>query len=183
MDVERGDDPILYLLGYGVVIDREKALVTIVEPPPPSVWVARCVWPGTAREVRAPDFPRQSCVARSTATVREPPTPPGRADLIVERAGWLQGRAEGPGWLVTTQPWYPGWTARVDGAPAAVEAVDGALVGVQLPPGEHAITLDYRPAGLERGLLISGAVGLVLLVSWWSDRRGGTRSPHRRGAG
>jgi hypothetical protein len=171
MDVGRADDPALGLLGYGVLIDRQKRLVTIVEPPPLQVWVARCVWPGGAREVREPGFPRQACITRAAAAEREAPVPAGPARLLAERAGWLQVEAEGPGWLVTTQPWYPGWSAWIGGAPIPVEAVDGALVGAWLPAGTQVVTLSYRPAGLEQGALISLASGLALMAWWWWEQR------------
>src|SRR5439155_21066798 len=43
-DIDRADDPALYLLGYGVIAEPDKRLVTVVEPPPPLAWVARCAW-------------------------------------------------------------------------------------------------------------------------------------------
>jgi hypothetical protein len=144
--------------------------VTVVEPAPPLVWVAHCTWPGRALEVRAPDFPRQSCITRRAATTRDPEVPPGPARIVAEGNGWLRVEAEGPGWLVTVQPWYPGWSGWVDGVAAPVEAVDGALVGLPLPPGPHQVSLSYLPAGLLPGLLISGLTGLLLLLSWYGDR-------------
>ena len=88
------------------------------------------------------------------------------------KSGWLSIQAEGPGWLVTYQPWYPGWTATVDGAPVATEPVDGALTGLSLPPGAHRIELSYRPAWLEIGAGVSLVAGLALL-GWllWERRR------------
>jgi hypothetical protein len=167
--IGRADNPVLYLLGYSVVIDPARAQVVVYEPAPPQAWVAHCVWPGTARDVRAPEFPRQACIALADATQRQEPVPPGPASVLAERPGWLLVQAEGPGWLVTTQPWYPGWAAWVDGAPATAEVVDGALVGVPLRPGAQTITLRYRPAGLELGILVSLATAVVLVGSWWWD--------------
>jgi hypothetical protein len=166
LQVAQADDPALPLLGYGVVVDREKSLVMIAEPPPPQAWVARCTWPGTARDVREPDFPRRACIARATTTERELPVPSGPARVMAEGAGRLLVEAEGPGWLVTTRPWYPGWSAWLDGAPAPVEVVDGALVGLALPTGQHTVSFSYRPAGLEAGLVISIGAALGLVDLW-----------------
>ena len=33
----------------------------------------------------------------------------------------------------------------VDGEPAPIVPVDGALIGVFVPPGQHTVTLDYLP--------------------------------------
>ena len=42
----------------------------------------------------------------------------------------------------------PGWTATIDGHPAATEMIAPALVGVTVPPGTHHITFRYT--GLHR---------------------------------
>jgi hypothetical protein len=178
------DDPVLPLLGYRVAFDPQEGLLAFLEQPGwpaiPRAWVAHCVWPGAALEVRQVDFPRQMCVARAGATRRDELAPPGPATLLAEAAGRLTLEAAGPGWLVTAQPWYPGWSAQIDGAPASVEAVDGALVGVELPSGTHRVSLDYRPAGFDVGLLISMAASVVLLVLWWSERSDRPRQPVAR---
>jgi hypothetical protein len=163
VEVGRADNPAIPLLGYSTIVDARQRTVTVMSPPPPRAWVARCVWPGGGREVRDPDFPRHECIARSTAPGREQPVPPGPASILAERPGWVMLVADGPGWLVTTEPWYPGWTASIEGQPTVLEPVDGALVGVELPEGTHTVTISYRPAGLELGLLIS--VGSALLLA------------------
>ena len=76
--------------------------------------------------------------------------------------------AEGPGWLVTVQPWYPGWAAWVNGRSVPVEVVDGALVGVPLPAGTHTVILRYTPAGFEQGLLLSLVAVLGTIALWWT---------------
>jgi hypothetical protein len=164
--------PILHLLGYDVLVDRQIGLVTVFEPPPPRAWVARCVRPGGALEVRQPDFPRTTCIARDGAGPSPELRPPGPARIVAEGAGRLTVEASGPGWLVTTQPWYPGWRAHSRGVPLTVEPVDGALVGVELPEGEHLVQVWYRPAGFDLGLAITVATLLTLAGAWWYDRAG-----------
>ena len=133
--------------------------------------MARCTWPGGAREVRDPRFPRQSCVTHRAATAQDAPIAPGPARIVEEGAGWLTVEAEGPGWLVTTQPWYPGWSAQSPSGALAVEPIDGALVGVALPPGPQTVALRYRPASLDRGLVVSGLALLAVAALWWLERR------------
>ena len=59
----------------------------------------------------------------------------------------------------------------MDGEPASVAAVDGALVGVQLAPGSHTITLRYFRPDSSAGLLVSIASLAVLLGIWrWEQR-------------
>ncbi|MCC7106293.1 MAG: YfhO family protein [Chloroflexi bacterium] len=170
-DVDKPEARPLYLLGYDTVIDPSKRLVTVREPRSPRVWVARCAWPGSASTVRQADFPWSSCVVREGAARGDATTPPGPATITAEGTGWLAMMAEGPGWLVTDQPWYPGWDATLDGQPVPVETVDGALVGVSLPPGWHEVRVSYLPAGWQIGLGVSSLAALLLTVVGWRDWR------------
>jgi hypothetical protein len=74
---------------------------------------------------------------------------------------WLEAEAQAPGVLVVSSPWYPGWRARVDGAPAELLRVDYALVGVVLPPGRHAVALERVDAPLRAG----GAITIAALAA------------------
>ena len=166
----RQDEAVLRLLGYGIVVDRETSRVAVIQPPPRQAWVARCAWPGGALEVREPSFPRQTCITLASTATRGQIVPPGSATVREKGLGWLVVAAEGPGWLVTTQPWYPGWSASLADGAVPVEVVDGALVGIPLPPGSQTVTLRYRPAGLEAGVLVSLTSALVLVATWWMSR-------------
>jgi hypothetical protein len=169
--IDREDNPALQVLAVEAVFGEDDRRRQMPWRPGPPVWVAHCAWPGGPLEVRDRAFPRDRCITRSAAREREAPTSPGPAAITARGLSWQSVRAEGPGWLVTTLPWYPGWSAWIDGVAAPVEVVDGALVGVALPPGSHEIMLRYRPAGLEAGLLLSLASALVLIGGWWRDRR------------
>jgi hypothetical protein len=166
VDVDRADNPALALLGYEAILEPDKAAVTLIQPPPPQVWVAHCAWPGGALEVRAQSFPRFSCVTLASVQQPDPVVPRDPAELIADEQGQLTIEADGPGWLVTVQPWYPGWSATIDGATAPVELIDGALVGVQMACGHHRVTLSYFPGGLQLGAVVSASSGVVLVL-WW----------------
>jgi hypothetical protein len=175
IETSRDAAPILALLGYDVLIDRKASLVTIVAPTPPRAWVARCTWPGGALEARAADFPLTQCVTEAGAVGRQQARPPGPARIVDEGAGWLTVQATGPGWLVTTRPWYPGWRASNGSRWLPVATLDGALVGVRLPDGEQTVQISYVPGGLGWGLAISALAASCLLVSWLVGRRGRAR--------
>jgi uncharacterized membrane protein YfhO len=69
------------------------------------------------------------------------------------------------GRLVVAESWDPGWHARLDGRPAAVERADGLLLGVDVAAGDSRLELSYRPAGLLVGAALSLlALALLLLV-------------------
>ena len=61
-------------------------------------------------------------------------------------------------------PYYPGWSAALDGNPTPVFPVDEALSGVFVPAGEHEITLQYRSTLFHLGAILSGVAMLILLV-------------------
>ena len=63
--------------------------------------------------------------------------------------------------LVVSQNLADGWTAKVDGEEAGIVAVDGALIGVFVPAGDHTVTLEYLP----RTFLAGGAVTAAALLA------------------
>jgi uncharacterized membrane protein YfhO len=113
-------------------------------------------------------------VARDAGPVAAPVVPGSYGSAAV--AVWepervvLRVRAPTGGFLVTTDRYAAGWTARVDGREAAVERVNLYFVGVALPPGEHDVVLafDAGPLWLLAPLsaataLLAGLGGLALV--------------------
>jgi hypothetical protein len=67
--------------------------------------------------------------------------------------------------LMVSENYYPGWTATIDGKPAAVHRADLSLMGVPLPAGATKVELTFASASYERGKLITLiGIGLALLV-------------------
>jgi hypothetical protein len=54
-----------------------------------------------------------------------------------------------------------GWQVTVDGKPAVLADVDGALLGVVVPPGSHHVVFEYRPAAFAIGRAISFAANVI----------------------
>jgi uncharacterized membrane protein YfhO len=75
----------------------------------------------------------------------------------------LRAFAAAPGLLVVSEVYYPAWRAYVDGQPEPIYAVDRALRGVALAPGEHFVEMRYESPALVAGLTIS-AISAALLV-------------------
>lgn len=84
-----------------------------------------------------------------------------RAETRLHRAGLL----------VVTNSDYPGWSASVDGRPAAIGRVDGLLQGVCVPAGQHDVQLRFQPTrwDVAVGLSMAGVVLVILLaaVPWF----------------
>jgi hypothetical protein len=70
------------------------------------------------------------------------------------------------GMLVISQPFYPGWRAKVDGEWVPLYRVDYLLQGVLLGPGSHRVELSYHlsllPAILSLVVLAACVVGLII---------------------
>ncbi len=108
-------------------------------------------------------------------------TGPRPARLLEDTGDRLALEVEpGPaGVLVVRDGWGPGWSARVDDAPAPVLPADGVYRAVVLPAGARRVVLEHRTPGAVAGAAAS-ALG-VLLAAGLTARallaRRGARSP------
>lgn len=59
------------------------------------------------------------------------------------------------GELVLSIPYEPGWRILVDGKKSDIDLFEDMMISVFLTEGEHEITLQYYPSGLNIGILIS----------------------------
>jgi hypothetical protein len=83
-------------------------------------------------------------------------------------------------WLVISDTYYPGWAATIDGQAAPVLRGDVLFRVVPVPAGDHEVELDFQPASIRIGLLISlGCVALVLAALALTCLAGRQRSPGR----
>ncbi len=65
--------------------------------------------------------------------------------------------------LITSDAPYPGWSARIDGAPAQLFAADYAFRGVAVPSGKHRVTFAFFSwSTLAGGLITLAALGITL---------------------
>ena len=63
--------------------------------------------------------------------------------------------ASGPGRLVLSEIYYPGWKVYVDGFEKQIVSVDGILRGVDLDDKTHEIRFSFQPLFLFAGLIVS----------------------------
>lgn len=69
------------------------------------------------------------------------------------------------GFLILANTFEKGWQLQVNGTPAKLYEVNGALQGFEVPVGKTKFELSYWPKSFERGLILSGAglTGLILI--------------------
>jgi hypothetical protein len=72
--------------------------------------------------------------------------------------------------VVLADTWFPGWSASVDGAPAAIYRVNQLARGVAVPPGRHRLEMRYEPVGWSaatRGTRGTLGTWLALAIGAW----------------
>ncbi|MBR1469020.1 MAG: YfhO family protein, partial [Prevotella sp.] len=69
------------------------------------------------------------------------------------------------GVVVFSEIYYPGWTATVDGEAAELGRVNYVLRALNLKPGEHEVTLTFKPRSIQRTETIAYAASLLLLLA------------------
>lgn len=89
----------------------------------------------------------------------------------------LRIQATGPAFLVTSESWYPGWRAWIDGQESPLVLTNLAFRGLAVPAGSHEVTMRFGPAIRWRGLAISLAAWAFWLAVTLRKRNG---SPHLR---
>jgi hypothetical protein len=67
----------------------------------------------------------------------------------------IEARAPAGGFLVLTDPFYPGWRAYVNGDETPILRADYLFRAVALPPGTHTVRFVFAPWSLERGITLS----------------------------
>jgi hypothetical protein len=74
-------------------------------------------------------------------------------------------QAPRPGVAVFLEQFDAGWSASLDGRPAAVLRANLAMRGVFVPPGPHRIVLSYQPPGWRVGVVLS-TISLLFLLAF-----------------
>ncbi|HRN68671.1 MAG TPA: YfhO family protein [Promineifilum sp.] len=111
--------------------------------------------PGLRAVVTGENVPSSSATAgRGSATIVD-----YRPEVVT-----LHTEADAESFLILTDAIYPGWEAAIDGVPVSVWSVDGLFRGVFVPAGDHEIVMSFRPDSYRRGLGLSAAGILMLIV-------------------
>ena len=95
----------------------------------------------------------------------EPAGPLDAQDVEV-RTNRLRATVRAPrdGLVVVLDPFFPGWTARVDGAPAPLLRANFAFEAVPVKAGVHTLELSYFPDRLLPGVGVALVAALLLFV-------------------
>jgi hypothetical protein len=181
-EIENLDSPIVNMLGVKYVLSRHPIsspkVVKIGEYPGTLIYENQSALPRfhLVHEVRAVQTMEQAI-----GEIRRPDFDPSRRAVVETAAPLAAGSAAGDsvetqryqpgavdlklhaaaaGYLVSSEAFYPGWRAFIDGVEAPVRITDGAFIGIAAPPGDHTVALRFSP----RIAWISAAISLLSLL-------------------
>lgn len=124
---------------------------------------------------------------KSTALVEEPvrlgpegsPGPGGTVEVVRATSTGLElsTRTTQAELLITSDVYYPGWRATIDGVPTHMFRTNYLLRGVVVPAGNHTVRFVFRPTSFYIGCAVTAlaAAGLAAMVagSFLGGRRDG----------
>jgi hypothetical protein len=121
-----------------------------------------------AEAVHAPDFrPAEEAIVEARDEHVEAAADAAARVRVISYAPTairLQTESSGPGFLVATESYYPGWEASIDGNRAKIYPADAAFRGVKIPSGKHTIDFRFVPWTLYWSAAISAAALGALLI-------------------
>jgi hypothetical protein len=138
-------------------------------------------WPGAAPRVYHISSANPSLGARPdlAEALRQPGSfrvgsaPPANSPVrmtsvrvLDQKPGSWTLESTGPGWLIVSETFDPGWSAQIDGTPTPVQLAQGVLLAVSLPPGLHQVHLRYEPPLLRPGFALAGLTFSCLLLGF-----------------
>jgi hypothetical protein len=84
----------------------------------------------------------------------------------------VKTRSASEAFLVTSDVYYPGWVASVDGNTVPLVKTDYAIRGLWLPAGEHTVEFAYRPRSFVHGATLSLiSLGVLISLGFLARRR------------
>ncbi|MBN2037859.1 MAG: YfhO family protein [Chitinispirillaceae bacterium] len=86
------------------------------------------------------------------------------ARILSYRDRNIRLEADGPGWLVVTDLFYPGWSARVDGKEVPVYRGDYVFKTLPLDQGTHTVEFMFESQTFRNGLVITTITLLFVLL-------------------
>jgi membrane protein YfhO len=98
-----------------------------------------------------------------------------RVDDLGPNAVRVVASADGPSYLVLSDFYHRGWTARVDGQPARVLIANALFRAVAIDQGTHVVDFQFQPLSLLIGAVISAlsvllALGVIVVGVRWRVR-------------
>ncbi len=119
--------------------------------------------------LRSPEFhPAREVVLETTGSLPDfQPEARGTVQVLAYQPEALSLAVESdhPALMVSSEAFYPGWHAKVDGQPVPLLMVNAAFRGVAVGPGKHQVEMNYAPASFRVGLAVTAVALLLALLA------------------
>jgi len=150
-----GDNPSAWVTPVAVAAPDAQALATVQDP--------------RFDPVRAAIFDTSARVPVESNVTTLPPALPVTVSATRYDPGHMTFKLSAPApaksTLVVSENYYPGWTATVDGHPAATGRADYTLIGVPLPAGASTVDVQFNDPAFPTGEKITFAM-LIVTLAW-----------------
>lgn len=181
------------LPGYRRISETRRAIVYSNGDALPRLFFATEVHPFEPRELRrrlVENASPATCALAAGTPRLEGALPPARVagwharpELVAADLAAPQG-----GFLVISMSYSPDWIATIDGRSARLRITDGAIMGLEVPPGSKHAVIRYEPPSYRRSLwwsllgwgALAGAVLTLSLGDKGSRTSGDSASGSRR---
>jgi hypothetical protein len=124
----------------------------------------------SVERMRADFDPAQEAIVESPGLTPPPPIldlrePDGAVLVLGYHPGRIDVRVSTtrPAFLVSSEAYYPGWHASLDGKRTPVYITNAAFLGVAIPPGDQTLSFAFAPAITWTSALVS-IVSVIALV-------------------
>jgi hypothetical protein len=155
----------LSLLTVDACLPRLRSVQSIEQASSPAQAMSRLAQPGF-------DIANSALVEGEPSATFESATIDSVRSTLDSLEARVHANASGA-FLVYSNVFYPGWTARLDGVETPVRAVDGLLLGVRVPSGTHTLNFQFRETTLPFGAILStlGLLGALGALAFARFRR------------
>ncbi|HNY40029.1 MAG TPA: YfhO family protein, partial [Bryobacteraceae bacterium] len=127
-----------------------------------------------ARLISAPNFsPSTEAVVEQARSIRLDDSPPGQVRVARYEHGRVELETDAPGrqFLVSSEAFYPGWKAWIDGREAQLLPTNTGFRGLAVPAGRHSVRMEFQPGLFYVSAAVSAVSWLLLALIAWRRRR------------
>ncbi len=156
-------------------LDLRLGGIVPVEKPLPRAYFARSVeavsGDAQSKQRLATLDPEHTTLLNSASPVSVDPSAVVLATSPAEQQITVRYRAAAPALLRIAIPYFPGWTASIDGVNQPLHRADHAFLGVVVPAGEKEVLVQYHSTHFALGLTLSAVALAACLLLLCYPRR------------
>ena len=126
--------------------------------------------------VSSSDVAKNASLSSLVGPKRNSASTHGQITLVAETPTHLQLSIQdhpNASMLVTTDTYYPGWEATIDGAEAAIIPANISQRAIMIPKGNHVVNLHFRPLSLRVGTAVTILTFLITVGLMGYPQRAG----------